>query len=622
MNDFQSSLPVLVGVAVAVTSVVSVFWLLHAYSVSACRKELQAYKEHVVALSDKVDALKERHKLLPHMDQDFTTPMSGETLAIYNEVAARLEHHRQVWLKLMDAWEQAQVLLDSERFLGSGRARSARRHLRAADAPACLATVLSECEAPLDRIEQAHEQAALDLKSYQSEDQLLSSQLDAVTKASLSIAPYQADRSVAADLVVRSKELLLADPLGAVRCLGEARGKIAEIRRLASKILEHAAAASELMTKLVEIERSATQRRSEGFLLQEEGSNPDPLLAGVRQQQAAILDALNQANESAVNSLLSVSSGQVELARQGLEQHVAAKACCKAELPIRRAEARKLSAEQELARGQNAELARDFAAVTWLGVSENVQRAQTCLVAAERYADQAASDAASNVQCYLRASKLLNQATDNHKHAAAELAAVGKRLRELIELRAACQAQFNQLCTRSDRVNHLLQSSSADRALANERFRAARLSLDRLVDDSRQPRPDWTRLTTLAREIESDLDRAEQLAKEDVQLAQHATAEIAETERVIQDARSFCGYGFTPDVSAAESQLAQARGCLTSQGYEEAIRLANAAEQMARAADQDAISRAQRRQQELESQRRAEQATTISGSVGQAEFEP
>ena len=132
MNEITSTLIVITGIAAIV---VLAIWLLHAYTVSACRKELRAYKEQVVHISDKIDALKERHKLLPQLARDFTVPMSGETLASYNAVADRLEHHRQVWLKLMDVWEQVQTLLDSEWALGNSRARTARKNLRAAGAP-------------------------------------------------------------------------------------------------------------------------------------------------------------------------------------------------------------------------------------------------------------------------------------------------------------------------------------------------------------------------------------------------------------------------------------------------------------------------------------------------------
>lgn len=619
MNGFMT--PLIIGVAVAAVTTLAI-WLFHVYTVSACRKELAAYKQQVVSLSDKIDAVKERHRLLPQEDQDFTVPMSGETLAAYNEIAARLEHHRQVWLKLMDVWEQVQALLDSEWFFGNSRARTARRNLRAAAAPAAFSAVLGDCEAPLDRIEKAHAQAASDLKSYREEDQQLGSQLDAVAAAALAIAPYQPERQAAAALVERAQGHLPADPLATLRCLDEARHKVAAVRQRAAAILVHAGTAREMTRKVADIQLTATQRRSQGFLLQEEGSNPDPLLGEILQQHVAIQEALNLANETVAGTLLAKASAVLEQARQGLEQHIAAKARCETEIPARQAEARRHADAQALARAQSAELARDFAPETWLGVADNVQRAQASLNAADQYVADAAGKASVGIQHYVQASKLLAQAADNHQHAHAELTAVGTRLRELVELRAKFQAQIGQLGSRSDQVNGLLQSSTADRALANERYRTVRSALEGLLQESRQSRPDWTRLTSRLSGIGTDLDRVEQLAKEDMQLAQQAAAEIAETEKVIRDARAFRDGGFSADVSAAESQLSQARGCLTAQGYEEAIRLANAAEQMARFAHQEAIGRAQRQQQELESRRRAEEAAAMPCSMMQAEAEP
>jgi hypothetical protein len=376
------------------------------------------------------------------------------------------------------------------------------------------------------------------------------------------------------------------------------------------------------MTKLADLQQLAGQRRSQGFLLEEPGSNPEPLLNEVRNDQVTTHEALNQGNETVVATIVSKTAEMIERARQGIELHVAAKLRCDSEIPARRTEARRLADLQSMARSQSAELARDFAAETWLGVAENVQRAQASLTAADQYVGEAADQAAANVQHYSQAAKLLDKATDNQKHAEAELTAVGNRLRELIETRAAFQTQLVQLRSRCDRLRQLLQSTQADRILANERYRAARLALDRLVEDSHLQRPDWTRLTSRVREIDVDLERTEQLAKQDIQLAQQAAAEIAETERVISQARSFGDQGVVADVTAAEAQLSQARGCLTAQGYEESIRLANAAEQMARSAHQDAIVRAQRRQQELESQRRAEQVAEIPRPLLKAEAEP
>lgn len=599
---------VLVVVGAVVVSLVFVVWLWHVLHVRAGRKELRVYQDQVQTLTDTIDSLKQRHNLLRHMDQDFAVPMCGETLASYNSVAERLEHHREVAFKLTEVGEQALALLSSEHFLGSSRARSARQQLLAADAPTALAAVVSECEQPLARIEQAHTQAAAELQSYRQDNERLGAQLDAVAAAVLSVSPYEPERAAAAALVERGQGLLPGDPLGTLRCVDEARGKLAELSRRASRILEQATALKELANRFGAVLQAARQRRTEGFLLQEEGANPEVLLADVPQQQAAIQEALNEADDAAAGPLLSTAAALLERAHQGLEQHVEAKARCTSEIPIRQVEVRRLADVQALARAQHAELSRDFDAETWLGVAENVLRAQASLLAAERCTADAARQAAPDVQRFVQAGRLLDQAAANHQRADAELKAVGQRLRELVELRATCHAQLGQLRNRIDRVNQQLQSSSTDRALANERFRAARQALDRLIDDSRQPRPDWTRLTARVREIDSDLDRVEQLAKEDRQLAQQAAEEIAEAEKFLREARAFHDQGITADVSAANSQLAQAQGCLTAQGYEEAIRLANAAEQAARTALGEATSQVRRRQQELEAQRRAEQA--------------
>ena len=64
-------------------------------------EQLEGFKERVVAYSDAMDRLKERHKMLPFTDEDFTAPMVGETLAAYQEVERALNEHRDNWLKLM-----------------------------------------------------------------------------------------------------------------------------------------------------------------------------------------------------------------------------------------------------------------------------------------------------------------------------------------------------------------------------------------------------------------------------------------------------------------------------------------------------------------------------------------
>ena len=79
LAQIDESMPIIVSVTVVagVALAVGVAWLLHVYTVSAGRKDLAAYKDQVVALSDKIDALKQRHKILPFIDKDFTDADDG-----------------------------------------------------------------------------------------------------------------------------------------------------------------------------------------------------------------------------------------------------------------------------------------------------------------------------------------------------------------------------------------------------------------------------------------------------------------------------------------------------------------------------------------------------------------
>jgi hypothetical protein len=606
-------LPLLIGLA-AVGIAALLFggaWLTHFFIVRAARKELAAYKDQVVALSDKIDALKERHKILPFFDQDFAVPMAGETLAAYNEVAQRLEHHRHQWLTLMDAWEQAQSLLDSERLLGYGRAQAARRRLREAAAPNQLESLLRECEVPLDRIEQAHEKIAADLKSYENELQQLAGHLQAVETARLSVSGYQPERSAAAALVDSGKQLLPGDPLGTLRRLDVARSKIAELTRRATKILQLVSRAAQIQSRVADVEQTAIKHRSEGLMLREEGAYPDPLLAEAQSHHGAAIQWMNQADDAAAEGALNKAAAAAEEASQAIERHVAARTRCAKEIPRRQGEARRLEDLAGVARGQQAELERDFAARTWMQVAENTSAASSRLRAAAPLLAQADHLAQADVQRYLEAGKRLDEAADHHKQAETLLNAVGVRLRELQQMRTDFHGRIGRLQSLAGHVQRVLQGSSADRAMANEQFRAAHHALESLVYDSRLPQPDWPNLVERAHEIEASLERSEQLARQDMALAQQAAEQIARAESMIMQAASFHEHGFRSQVGSAQSLLAQARNVVTSQAYEEAIRLAASAEQAARAALQQAMAAARRRQEEREAQLRAQQQAPL-----------
>jgi hypothetical protein len=134
----------------------AVQWSRHSRRTREAREKLSEFKREVVALSDLLDAEQERHRMLPHSDPDFLTPMEGRTRGAYDGVQSALHRYRERWLELMDVWEKADETIQAERTLGAAKAEEAIRMLDAAGAKPPLDDVTRECRAPLDELENAH----------------------------------------------------------------------------------------------------------------------------------------------------------------------------------------------------------------------------------------------------------------------------------------------------------------------------------------------------------------------------------------------------------------------------------------------------------------------------------
>ena len=142
--------------------------------------------------------------------------------------------------------------------------------------------------------------------------------------------------------------------------------------------------------------------------------------------------------------------------------------------------------------------------------------------------------------------------------------------------------QFNQVRQTASRVYAFLASHQEDRLAANQHYQAAADALDRIALQLTEPRGASAALLEQLRGAAADLDRSEELAREDIRLAAQAQSEINDATRSIQQARGYSSMGMMVDTSSAESQLLQARQLLQTQNYEQAIRSAGAAMQAAR----------------------------------------
>ncbi len=180
----------------------------------ALEEQFKAFREKAVALMDQLDALRHRHKTLPSSDPDFTAPMSGATLALYNGIEADLNGLWERWLKVMELWDRAQQLIRSSSGLAVRQTEEARRLLDQGGIDELL-RLSSSCKDRLDRLNLGHEQAREALKYGWNELAALRQSSDGGTGITLPSDPHAEEIARAETLFAQADAMIEADPIGA-----------------------------------------------------------------------------------------------------------------------------------------------------------------------------------------------------------------------------------------------------------------------------------------------------------------------------------------------------------------------------------------------------------------------
>jgi hypothetical protein len=182
--------------------------------------QFRGFREKAVALMDQIDSLRQRHKTLPTTDPDFTAPMTGATLALYNQVEHDLDDLWSRWLELMETWNQIERQIRA----GSGLALKPIEKARKLIEQGGIDTLLrqsSACRQKLDRLNQGHEQAREALAAGRAELKALhdAPELDGHERArEIAHAVASSER-----LFEEAERLIIADPIGTQELIVRAR---------------------------------------------------------------------------------------------------------------------------------------------------------------------------------------------------------------------------------------------------------------------------------------------------------------------------------------------------------------------------------------------------------------
>ena len=592
----------------------------HARRLRQAREKLAAFKGDVVALSDLLDAEQERHRMLPHTDPDFQTPMEGMTRSTYDNVQGAIRRYRERWLALMDVWEKAQDRVDSEWFLGTAAAEDALRLLDSAEARPPLADVAAECRGPLDALEQAHEKARQLVTDVDAAVAATHTRLEDLARRGRSAAPYQpvlAEVGRGRDLAGHDVE---RDPVAARGRLEEIRNSVAAVNERIDAIEAADDRRQRAVTSTDEVAAAVRARRAEGWLLAEPGANPDDRIETARREAGLAAQLLDAGDTDAALAHVELAEKAIAEAAALLESIVAARARVEDLLPGCAARLEALAGRRGQAVRALEQLEAAYAPSSWSDVADNVAKADEGLGRVHALIEEARAAAEPARQHYFRAVALLEEVVRQEDWVEGCQGAITDRRDELDELRASLPPRRDKVRLRLNALEQRLHRQRTDRIRANERCREAGRILEVADGGMAAGRPDLRQVKQLVEAADETAVRAEQLADEDERLARQAADDLEETDAVLRRVAAWYAEGVQADVRGANGMLETAQALLGRMQYEDSIKASAEAAQAARAAYAAATAEADRRrlrrQQEIQRRRLEESFSRMSRGAG------
>jgi hypothetical protein len=197
---------------------------------AAAEEQFKEFRERAVGLMDQIDALRARHKTLPGTDPDFTVPMIGETLRLYDKVAADLDRLWERWLAVMELWNQAERRMKSASTFSAAPSEEARDIISGSR----LEDLLQEsgrCKEELDRLNLAHEVATKALRDARRESAALAREAVRGDRSGGEADLYERELRLIGRELDDAEKTLTADPIGAAAVVERSRDAIADLRQ-------------------------------------------------------------------------------------------------------------------------------------------------------------------------------------------------------------------------------------------------------------------------------------------------------------------------------------------------------------------------------------------------------
>ncbi|AMV36917.1 hypothetical protein [Planctomyces sp. SH-PL62] len=552
-----------VGSIVAIGLIVAgLVWLGRRRARGAFRAKFKNYKEKAVAMMDRLDGLKARIKSLPVEDPDFTEPMTGDTLALYEKVQEDLRRLWDRWLEVMDVVDQA------EKHAARGSSALAKADGLVSDGKVFeeVERGAQECAGVMDRLNAAHEEARAAVQAVAEAQVRTEEGVATVRAAGLPTAPYQPEIQRIAEQSARAGVILVPDPLGARSILDQAREAAEALVGRAADVKARLEDGKQVQAGIAGLRDEVAEHRRKGLGLAEEGGDPDPSTAQAEQALARMQAALEAGDPTLAATELTAARGLFDQARGVLDAVLKARAACERGLPETRRETQRLREAVSQYAAFEQELRRDFAPGSWQGVAGHLPQARTLLETFDRKADEVEQAADPKVQNYLLGARLLARLNQEQKAVFQLMNGVGEQLAGLKAVREEAKNLAQEIEARDREVGRFFaQYDHVVGSQARESLAHASRAREEAIRATSTHQPDWPSARQALAEAREEYGIARSQAQSDLDVYQVLTNEYDEARNHASRVEAFLA-GHGEDRPAANQHFRRAEEILNLVG--------------------------------------------------------
>jgi len=345
----------------------------------ALQNPAKGFQENVLKVLDAQSKLLKRHEMLPFHDLDYTEPMSGHTLDVYQQTERDIHDVRTRWLELQDISEQVDKLAPADKEITPERFKEVARLIEEANTSG-VEDMLAHCVGELDRLEEAHEIISPTQEEITGHLAAIRESIDALAAAGVEDIPFGDEWDGLNQLAETHLAASIGDPLGRAAPLNTARDRLHDVREHLGRLHISVNTVKEGREAVTTLRSATDKHRAEGVPMQEPEGNPDPMFEEAEREFVVYDPALKRGDVDAACNSADLASRAIEEAERRIQSTIESRDLYELEYERSKNEIQRLkNMKGDVVDKAIATLETKYARESWMEILSPIERGEATL---------------------------------------------------------------------------------------------------------------------------------------------------------------------------------------------------------------------------------------------------